>query len=86
MDDAVDAWGNERDEYDFNNPQFTEQTGHFTQLVWKNTTTVGCGRKFCNGINSVSGWYVEIIEEDLGRDANACATQQVSRMRVLSSW
>lgn len=38
---CVEAWGNERDLYDFSNPQFTEETGHFTQLVWNDTTDVG---------------------------------------------
>lgn len=38
---CVEAWGNERDVYDFSNPQFTEETGHFTQLVWNDTTDVG---------------------------------------------
>jgi len=56
--DAVDAWGDERNEYNFNDPGFSEATGHFTQLVWKATTTVGCGRTLCNGTNDVAGWYV----------------------------
>ena len=56
--DAVDAWGNERTKYNFNDPGFSEATGHFTQLVWKATRTVGCGRAFCNGKNDVPGWYV----------------------------
>ncbi|MCJ1281922.1 hypothetical protein MMC26_001245 [Xylographa opegraphella] len=56
--DAVDAWGDERNEYDFGSPGFSEATGHFTQLVWKATTTVGCGRMLCDGTNDVAGWYV----------------------------
>ncbi|KAJ9130758.1 Cell wall protein PRY3 [Pleurostoma richardsiae] len=51
---CVDAWGDEREEYDFGDPGFSEDTGHFTQLVWKNTTTVGCGRRLCG----TSGWYL----------------------------
>jgi uncharacterized protein YkwD len=46
---AVDAWADERTAYDFNNPGFSESTGHFTQVVWKATTTVGCGRVDCEG-------------------------------------
>ncbi|KAK7757047.1 hypothetical protein SLS62_001063 [Diatrype stigma] len=38
---CVEAWGNERGSYDFGYPQFTEETGHFTQLVWNDTTDVG---------------------------------------------
>ncbi|KAI1843585.1 hypothetical protein JX265_007369 [Neoarthrinium moseri] len=51
---CVEAWGNERAEYDFSHPDFSEQAGHFTQLVWKNTTDVGCGAKLCGD----SGWYL----------------------------
>ncbi|KAM0256022.1 hypothetical protein ACHAQJ_005219 [Trichoderma viride] len=51
---SVEAWGNEEEEYNFNDPGFSEETGHFTQLVWKTTTTVGCGRKLCG----TRGWFV----------------------------
>lgn len=27
-------------------------------MVWSNTTTVGCGRKACNGDDSTPGYYV----------------------------
>lgn len=34
--------------YDFDKPTgFTEATGHFTQLVWKTTTQVGCAAINC---------------------------------------
>ncbi|KAI1743238.1 CAP domain-containing protein [Xylaria scruposa] len=51
---SIEAWGDEREKYDFGKPGFSEQTGHFTQLVWKNTTDVGCGRKLCGE----RGWYL----------------------------
>lgn len=51
---SVEAWGNEEAKYNFNDPGFSEETGHFTQLVWKTTTTVGCGRKLCG----TRGWFV----------------------------
>ncbi|OAQ66760.1 SCP-like extracellular protein [Pochonia chlamydosporia 170] len=51
---SVEAWGNERDKYDFSDPQFGHDTGHFTQLVWKNTTAVGCDRRLCGE----KGWYL----------------------------
>lgn len=55
---SVEAWGLEREKYNFNKPGFSEQTGHFTQLVWRDTTSVGCGRQNCNGENGTPGWYV----------------------------
>ena len=51
---AVEGWGNERDHFNFANGGFSEKTGHFTQLVWKNTTTTGCGRQDCG----TSGWLI----------------------------
>ncbi|KAI9158977.1 Protein PRY2 [Paramyrothecium foliicola] len=51
---SIEAWGNERDKYDFGDAEFDEETGHFTQLVWKNTTDVGCGRRLCGE----RGWYL----------------------------
>jgi hypothetical protein len=30
----------------------------FTQLVWKNSTQLGCGRTNCGGQNGVQGWLV----------------------------
>ncbi|KAK8857299.1 SCP-like extracellular protein [Apiospora arundinis] len=61
---CVAAWGDERREYDFGKGDFGEATGHFTQLVWKNTTSVGCGARMCGGGSggnddgSARGWYL----------------------------
>ncbi|MGW3044184.1 CAP family protein [Kitasatospora sp. NPDC001159] len=42
--DAVDSWYSESKQYNFNSPGFSDETGSFTQLVWKSTTKVGCAR------------------------------------------
>ncbi|CCK68637.1 uncharacterized protein KNAG_0B01950 [Huiozyma naganishii CBS 8797] len=50
---AVDAWYNEISLYDFSKPGFSKSWGHFTQVVWKDTTSVGCALRVCP-----SGKYV----------------------------
>ena len=51
---SVDAWGLERTDYNFKKPTgFSEKTGHFTQLVWGNTTSVGCAVESCQGENGM---------------------------------
>ncbi|CAL8116323.1 unnamed protein product [Orchesella dallaii] len=53
---AVRAWYNEESKYDYNNPGFTMETGHFTAVVWKSTTHVGIGAAW----NPKSRWWVVV--------------------------
>ncbi|KAK3503880.1 CAP domain-containing protein [Neurospora crassa] len=56
---CVEMWGNERAKYNFRRAEFDEETGHFTQLVWKDTTDVGCAARWCQGWNAGrGGWYL----------------------------
>ncbi|KIY97556.1 Protein PRY1 [Monoraphidium neglectum] len=43
FEEAVNAWYNEVSSYDYNAATFSGATGHFTQVVWKGTTKLGCG-------------------------------------------
>ncbi len=42
--EPVSSWYSEIKKYNFKdpNPKFSTATGHFTQVVWKSTTSVGC--------------------------------------------
>lgn len=53
---AIDAWYNEVDKYDYDNPGFSGETGHFTQIVWKSTQRLGCAAGNCPDVNG--GYYV----------------------------
>lgn len=44
---VVANWYGEIDKYDFASGGFSMETGHFTQVVWKETTQLGCGVSYC---------------------------------------
>merc|ERR1711953_1061347 len=56
-DRAVSSWYNELTNpgYDFQNPGFSSGTGHFTQVVWKASTKLGCALKVCSTLRG-AGW------------------------------
>lgn len=72
-DDAMEAWYDEYKDYDYAAGQFGETTGHFTQMVWVSTTSVGCALDACNGRpflvceyyprGNVIGWFTENVLE-----------------------
>ena len=47
---VISMWYDEISKYDFAKPGFGMATGHFTQVVWKGTTHVGCGSAQCDGM------------------------------------
>ncbi|XP_074567775.1 pathogenesis-related protein 1-like [Curcuma longa] len=48
--DAVGAWVAERQYYDYasNSCAAGQVCGHYTQVVWRSSTAIGCGRVRCN--------------------------------------
>lgn len=46
---VVDSWGSEKADYNYANNSCTpgKMCGHYTQMVWRTTTTVGCAMAVC---------------------------------------
>ncbi len=46
---AVNLWAGEKTAYTYNaRYQFESSTGHYTQLVWRKSTQIGCGSATCD--------------------------------------
>ena len=68
---VVDSWYGEVAQYNFARPGFGMDTGHFTQVVWRATSRVGCGVARCadsevwvcnyEGPGNVEGQYRENV-------------------------
>lgn len=52
--DAVDSWADEAADYNYgpNTCDAGKVCGHYTQVVWRNTTLLGCGVKQCPAASS----------------------------------
>ncbi len=53
--EVVDAWGGEKKHYRYadNACAASEVCGHYTQLVWKKSTSVGCGVAVCGNRDQI---------------------------------
>jgi uncharacterized protein YkwD len=70
---VVAMWYREIMSYSFSHGSFSPKTGHFTQLVWKATTELGCGRVACGEMDvfvcqfdppgNVEGEYKENVKQ-----------------------
>lgn len=50
-DAVVGMWYDELKKFNFRSGGFSMKTGHFTQVVWRGTREVGCGKSQCNGLD-----------------------------------
>ncbi|KAJ3882027.1 CAP domain-containing protein [Lentinula edodes] len=55
---GVNMWMAEASQYNYSNPTFSSSTGHFTQVVWKSTTSVACAIATCNFLGNGTGYLV----------------------------
>ncbi|KAK0534255.1 F-box protein: endocytic membrane traffic, recycling ReCYcling 1 [Tilletia horrida] len=56
MATAADMWYGEMAQYNFSAPGFSEATGHFSQLVWSSSHTVGCAMVQCTPASLGFAW------------------------------
>jgi hypothetical protein len=55
---AVDMWASEIENYTYSPAfKFQNDTGHYTQIVWRKTTAIGCASAQCSGSNVISCRY-----------------------------
>ncbi|KAG7727010.1 hypothetical protein KL933_002719 [Ogataea haglerorum] len=66
---TVDAWYNEGQNYNYGSG--CSVYDHFTQVIWKSTTKVGCGYKYCN---DYWGTYIVCSYDPAGNVIGGCAS------------
>jgi uncharacterized protein YkwD len=57
---VVDSWVSEVAYYDYATNSCTDVCGHYTQVVWRNSTLLGCGITYCttgSPFSSSATWY-----------------------------
>jgi hypothetical protein len=60
---VVDSWVSETKNYNYSANTCSGTCGHYTQVVWRNSTGVGCGVKACSTNSPFTGstnWFVVV--------------------------
>ncbi len=52
---VVQSWASEVEDYDYNSNSCRKEKvcGHYTQVVWRNTTKLGCGMAICSNKSQI---------------------------------
>lgn len=53
---AVESWASEVEDYDYDANQCRDVCGHYTQIVWRDSTKVGCGFADCDVLTGVGSF------------------------------
>jgi uncharacterized protein YkwD len=59
IETIVSWWYSEESKYDYANPGWQPEAGHFTQMVWKGTTEIGCGMARCTSGDWAYVWVCQ---------------------------
>lgn len=78
--EATHGWHDEEALYPYDHPRYEDQWAHFTQMVWRNTTRVGCALGNCGPNVEYPGRfycckYVKLL---LCEDTNALQTTTIT--------
>lgn len=52
---STGSWYREVEDYDCSRPGYQAGTGHFTQIIWKSSSAMGCAAQMCS---QTEGWVV----------------------------
>jgi hypothetical protein len=52
---VVGSWYSEIADYDYSNPGYQADTGHFTQIIWKSSPKIGCATNYGSVCNYSTG-------------------------------
>ena len=57
INEMCDSWYNEKNNYEKNPNKYQKNSGHFTQMIWKNTKEIGFGCKILADISYAVVYY-----------------------------
>lgn len=58
--DVVEGWAEEAEDYDYGSGTCSGVCGHYTQIVWRESVTIGCGVATCDGVSGFTSGLGEL--------------------------